>query len=102
MGKDRQLLHDILVEILGAENVYYSPPDGFELVYPCIIYQLDILGTAFADNKRYIKRNRYSITVIDEDPDSEIANQILELPSAYFSTFYTSENLNHWQMTLYF
>lgn len=102
MGKDRELLHNMLVEILGSNNVYYSPPDDMQLVYPCIIYQVDILGSAFADNTRYIKRNQYQITVIDEDPDSKIAEKILDLPSAYFDTFYPSNNLNHWQLSLYF
>lgn len=102
MGKDRELLHDILVEILGSDNCYYSPPDDMEMEYPCIIYQPSILGTAFADNRRYIKRNQYQITIVDEDPDSKIAEKVLELPSAYFDTFYTAENLNHWQLSLYF
>lgn len=102
MGKDRELLHDILVDILGSDHCYFSPPDDFEMKYPCIIYQPDVLGSAFADNTRYIKRNRYQITVVDEDPDSKIAEKVLELPSAYFDTFYTAENLNHWQLSLYF
>lgn len=102
MAKDRLQLHDVLVDILGSENVYFSPPDGFELCYPCIIYKLDFLGSSFADNLRYIKRNRYEITLIDYDPDSEIPNRILDLPSAYFETFFTTENLNHWQLSLYF
>lgn len=102
MGRDRMELHDILVSILGNENCYYSPPDGFQLSYPCIIYKQDILGSSFADNRRYIKRNRYSITLIDEDPDSKIIESLMELPTAYFESFFTNSNLNHWQLTLYF
>lgn len=103
MAQDRRLmLHDILVDILGSENCYFSPPDNFEMSYPCIIYQLNLMGSNFADNRRYIKKTRYDITVIDEDPDSEIPDKILELQTAYFNTFFTSDNLNHWQFSLYF
>lgn len=103
MGKDREMLHDILVDILGSNNVYYSPPDNMHMKFPCIIYRPAILGSRFADNTRYINMNQYSITVVDEDPDSKIADKILSLPSASSDApCYTTENLNHWPLSIYF
>lgn len=102
MAKDREKLHDIFEELLESRNVYFSPPDGMQLDYPCIIYKHDLIGGNFADNVRYIKKNRYSITVVDEDPDSNIPNMVMDLPTAYFNTYFAVDNLNHWQMSLYF
>lgn len=102
MAKDRLKLHEVFVNILGSENCYYCPPNGMQMEYPCIIYKPSLLGTNFADNIRYIKRNRYDITIVDRDPDSELPNKLLDLPTAYFETYFTSANLNYWQLTLYF
>ena len=95
-------LHDILVEILGSGNVYFQPPESIKLNYPCIIYNKSNLDIQFGDNKPYVKNQRYSITVIDKNPDSDIPNRLSELPMCTFERAYKADNLNHYIFNLYY
>ena len=47
--------------------------------------------------------NRYEGTVIDHDPDSETADEIVKhFPMCSIDRIYTSDNLNHFTFTLYY
>ncbi len=98
----RLKLHEILVTILGSRHVYFQPPENIKLTYPCIVYGLSGADVRFADNKIYTRFKRYTITVIDENPDSEIPDKIAELPMCRFDRYFTSDNLNHYSFDLYF
>lgn len=97
----RTELHDKLTQLLGSRNVYYQPPEGLKLKYPCIIYELNDVKTNHANNLPYDISKAYSITVVDEDPDSEIADRMLTLPLCKFVDTYTSQGLNHYKFTLF-
>jgi hypothetical protein len=45
---------------------------------------------------------RYTLTVIDRNPDSELADQVEEIAFCHFDRFYAAENLNHYVFTLFF
>jgi len=83
-------------------NVYFQPPTNVQLKYPCIVYKRDFADTKFADNEPYAHKGRYMITVIDQDPDSEIPGKIAALPMSLFNRFYTVDNLNHDVFSVYF
>lgn len=89
----RQQLHQLLETF--ADHVYFQPPTNVKLEYPCIVYQRSYADTKFADDKPYNHTLRYSITVIDRDPDSEIPDKIAALPMSLFDRFFTADNLNH-------
>lgn len=93
-------LQKLLEEI--TTNVYFQPPTNVQLQYPCIIYKRDFADTKFADNGPYAYKKRYMITVIDQNPDSEITEKIALLPMSLFNRFYTVDNLNHDVFSLYF
>lgn len=95
-------LHEKLRTLLGSAYVYFQPPESVKLVYPCIVYGLDDMDTKHADDKIYLNKKRYSIIVIDKNPDSVIPDKMLALPLCSFSRFYTADNLNHWAFSLYF
>lgn len=99
---DRLALHTLLTSILGSDNVYFQPPESISLKYPCIIYKRDYIKTDFADNSPYTLGKRYSVTVIDKNPDSVIPDRIAELPKSSFERHFTSDNLNHDIFNLYF
>lgn len=101
MGK-REQLQVILEEILGSDNVYFQPPQSNELSYPCILYSLNAGSTKFANDKPYNIQMGYSVTVIDEDPDSQIPGKVASLPMCTFNRFYTADNLNHTIYNLYY
>lgn len=93
---DRRLeFHEILANILGSRNVYFQPPESKRMSYPCIRYERDDIQNDFADNNVYRQKIAYSVTVIDEDPDSEIVFDVSKLPTARFERHYVADNLNH-------
>lgn len=102
MANSREELHEVLCSILGSRYVYFQPPESLKLHYPCIVYSLSKINTTFANNSPYIRRKRYSVTVIDEDPDSTIPDKIGALPMCTFDRPYASDNLNHYVYDLYF
>lgn len=87
--------HEVLVGILGTRNVYFQPPPSFTMVYPCIVYNRNNIRTNFANNKAYIKHNRYLVTVIDSDPDSVLPDKIAEQPLTTFERQFTTDGLYH-------
>lgn len=100
---DRRLeLNQVLTSILGSENVYFQPPASVTLVYPAIVYKLDSVWGKHANDRPYMKRDRYLITVIDRNPDSEIPDRVGELPRSSFSSAFIKDNLHHTAYTLYF
>lgn len=95
-------LDTLLRSILGSDNIYFQPPESISLKYPCIIYNRDYIKTEFANNSPYTLGLRYSVTVIDKNPDSVIPNNIAALPKCTFERHFTADNLNHDVFNLYF
>ena len=99
----RLKLHEELCEILGTRNVYFQPPASTKLKYPCVVYSKTGVNTSSANDRVYRSTNRYEITVIDLNPDSEIADKILKhFSMCSFDRGFTSDNLNHYALTLYY
>lgn len=90
------------LEKLGVSKVYFQPPESIRLTYPCIIYSLSDIDKKPADNLGYVVLNRYMITLIDYDPDSEFVEKLLLMRYCRFDRFYTADNLNHWVFELYY
>lgn len=88
--------------ILGTTNVYFQPPENIRMSYPAIVYSRNWQTTQFADNSPYASKQRYQVTVIDRDPDSEIPRKIAELPLCQFATHFVKDGLNHDVYNLYF
>lgn len=101
MAKDRVDLHYMLVDMLGSSNVYFQPPESLKLKYPAIIYGLSDVPKLDADNDIYSYNKEYQIIVVDEDPDSEIAEKFYALPRCRFDRQFASDNLNHFVFNYY-
>lgn len=91
-----------LERILGSRNVYYQPPESVKINYPAIVYSRSDIDINYADDKSYMNTNRYDIIVIDKRPDNDAIEQILMLPHCSFDRHYTSDNLHHDVLTLYY
>lgn len=98
----RTELHEILCGILGSRNVYFQPPESVKMSYPAIVYGLDGIDNTFADNRNYLARGIYSITVIDKNPDSIIRGRVNSLLRCRFNHHYQKDNLNHDVFTSYY
>lgn len=95
-------LHDMLCQILGNKYCYFTPPADIELKYPCIVYNYTNDQDVFADNLPYISHRRYTVTIIDEDPDSKIPKRLKELLLCSSDRNFETEGLSHFVYTLYF
>lgn len=93
-------LHAILVAI--TPNVYFQPPPNDQMQYPCIRYERAKADTRHANGKPYTITQRYLVTVIDRDPDSDIPGKVAQLPTCEHDRFYTADNLNHDVFNLFF
>jgi hypothetical protein len=70
--------------------------------YPAIVYALNGKDKRHADDRVYLSSNRYSVTVIDSNLDSDIVDKVSELPMCRFNTAYTKDNLNHTVYEIYY
>ena len=100
---NRLELHEEFCDILGNRNAYFQPPASIKLNYPCIVYSMSSVNKQNANDKMYKSMNEYKVVVIDSDPDSEIPNKIIaHFPMCRFDRAYTSDNLNHSALSLYY
>ena len=96
-------LQAILEAILGTRQVYFQPPTNVKMEYPCIVYSRDAADASFADNASYRYTQRYQMTYIDRNPDTQtMVEKLARLPMCSYSRFYTADNLNHDVFTIYF
>lgn len=95
-------LQSKLEELLGSGNVYYQPPESSKMGYPAIRYSKKEVQSRFAGNRVYSKMTCYELIVISKLPDHEVISKLMELPYCSFDRHYTSDNLNHDVLTLYF
>lgn len=95
-------LHALLVGLLGSEHVYFQEPAGIDMVYPAIVYEIDDVDTAHADNVPYRREKRYAVTVMDRDPESAIPDLVGALPMCSFNRAFKKDGLNHTVYQLFF
>jgi len=102
MALNSQEIRDILVSKSGLSHVYYQPPEGLKMVYPCIIFEKSNRTTKFADNNPYKLAKRYTVTVIDRDPDSLVPDKISTIPTCVTDRIFVTDNLYHEVFSIFF
>lgn len=101
-------LHNLLCDILscptsGSEcRAYFQPPSTVKMQYPAIVYSLDDIDKGYANDGVYLTGKRYSVTVIDSNPDSELIDKMTSLIKCQYNRHYTKDNLNHDVFELFF
>lgn len=98
----RPELHQVLLDIQTNGNVYFQPKSNIQMEYPCIVYHRDTESVSFADNRPYRKKQSYTVTVIDRNPDSPILDVLSDLPLCRKLSHFVKENLNHDVYNLYY
>ena len=63
--------------------------------YPAIVYSRSDIDNRFANNEVYHQSHVYRVTIIDEDPDSEIVQKMSKFKTAKFERHFTTNGLNH-------
>ena len=100
--KRRVELHNVLVKILGSNNVYFQPPANVRMKYPAILYSRNDMNNQHADNIPYVQKMGYQIVYISKDPDDPVVQKIAGLPYCRYDRHYNSDNLNHDVFSIYF
>lgn len=99
----RKELHAILVEKIGDnKRVYYQPPENLNMEYPCIRYSKIPPAVRYADDKKYISKDKYQIIVLSKNPDEDVISSILDLPLSSYESHYISDNLYHDIINVYY
>lgn len=89
---------------MGAGRlVKYQPPPDYKLRYPCLIYERSNGKTVFAANRPYTFTNRYTVTIIDRNPDTDYVEMMaMHFPMCVMDRSFTADGLNHYVFTLYY
>lgn len=101
--RSRTELHEALCAVLGSSNVYFAPPPNVKMRYPAIVYKRDGIDAKRADNRVYLADVKYTVTIITDDPDNN--EMILRLMNEFHASYdrgYSSDNLRHDTLTLYY
>ena len=91
----RLKLHNALCDILSCPNkgpecrAYFQPPSSVKM-------------NTFANDGVYLSARKYSVTVIDSDPDSSLVGKVASMPTSRFNRHYTKDNLNHDVFEIFF
>lgn len=105
---DRRLeLRKKLTYILGTtgqakSRTYFQPTPSVKMEYPAIIYKRNRIQNRFADNLPFLQFDEWELTVIYEDPDSEIVRAVSQLPRCQHNRHFVAENLYHDVFILYY
>lgn len=69
--------------------------------YPCIVYERDNASLKSADNDPYTWTQRYQVTIIDPNPDSDVIDKVAAMPLSSYSRHFATSGLNHDVFVLY-
>lgn len=97
----RLQLQALLEDLLGNGNVYFQPPSNVTMQYPCLVYERDQAYLEAADNLVYCWKQRYQVTYIDQDPDSDMIEKLTNFPLSLFSRHFATSGLNHDVFVIY-
>lgn len=99
MAKPRSELSSVLHDI--CENVYFQPPTGTKIKYPCIVYSLNRSSVTYSDDSIYNYHDEYSLQYITRDPDDSTRVRLMSLPYCSIDRFYVADNLYHYTFRIY-
>lgn len=91
-----------LEQLLGNRNVYFQPPTGTKLNFPCIVYNLATANDVHADDQIYRRLYRYTLIYITKDPEDPMCDKIDDLQYCAFDRIVTNDNLYHNYYTIYY
>lgn len=101
--KSRRIqLQQVLEEISPELHVYFQPPESIQLSYPCIIYTVAPGKKQYASNDIYHYKQKYLVTLIYNDPDSDIPTKVESLQYCQREQHMVVQNLYHDVFQLFF
>lgn len=86
----------------GALRTYFQKPGKDGLLYPCVLYNRDRSQVVHADNIKFFLKKRWTVTVMDRNPDSDIPDLVEALPWSELDRTFIADGVNHWVFTLFY
>lgn len=95
---------NMLEETVGPDvKLYFQPPEGQSLKYPCIIYSRGTPITRHANDNKYLKLKSYDVLLIVPDAeDTELSEIIENIKYSRPGKPYISDRLYHYPFTIYY
>lgn len=95
-------LQTALEGIVGSNvHVYFQPPENFKLSYPCVVYSMVPPKVTHADDFLYSLKEKYTITIMDRDPHSNLWRNVLSnLPKVKMDRSFIVNGAIHTVMTI--
>ncbi len=86
-----------------TKHVYFDPPVGIQLEYPCIVYRESRPVIYHADNQKYLNFPHWTVTTMTQDPEAlDLAPKVQEFPRCSLdSPPYRSDGIVHHVFSLY-
>lgn len=86
-----------------TKHVYFNPPTGYQMEYPCIVYEEGRPVIYHADNLNYLGFQHWKVTTMTRDPEAlDLAPKVSELPYCSLdSTPFKSDGIVHHVFGLY-
>lgn len=100
MARPRVELQELLKEY--CDTVYFQPPSSIRINYPCIVYNRSTDYINRANDKLYMQEKMYRVTVMDKNPDSDIADRLQELPWAVIISRDVIDNIYQTTLNIYY
>lgn len=101
---DRRLeFRNELKSVMDSNELYFQPPDGKKITYPCAIYKILNINMDHADDLVYKHIVGWQVTIIDRNPDSVYPERLMnKFRHVRFDRSFTADNLNHFVFTIYY
>lgn len=103
MGQRLDLQTELEVLMGAGVMVKFQPPPEYKLTYPCCIYEQSNGKTTFATNMPYTFTKKYTVTIIDRNPDTDYVEMMaMHFPMCVMDRAFSVNGLNHYVFTLYY
>lgn len=84
-----------------GDHVSFQPDEKSEIKYPHIVYSRDPAYKFYADNIRFLHRDKYQMTYIDRKPDSLVFDELEKRPYCSHTASFVEDGLHHDVFDLY-
>lgn len=98
---NRMPFHRKLAETLGSDHVYFEPPEGLKIQYPCIVYIQKPGLLRHANNTPYNYRHNYQVTYMTKVADDDTVLDLVMTPMTRFVRNFTADNLHHYVFEMF-
>lgn len=92
--------HKLLLTL--TPNVYFQEPTNINIKYPAIIYKLSKVDTTNANDRVYTSMRKYEVTLIDDDPDSNLIDRLLSFKYATFDRQIIYQGITNTILNIYY